>query len=408
MNILYLCDEYPPGPHGGVGTAVQLQARGIAQEGHRVIIAGFSFKKYGNRRKFEDGSVQIYRFGLLFSSRILRSNKSVFQRAVLKGIRSTGMLEWDIKYSFKRYYRILELLIRKYEIDIVEMTVGQYYMTQYFMLPLESYSPFPKLSVPTIVKIHGSLPDTFLDSNRPFTTKLISMEKESLFRADAVCAVSNYSATKVREFYQYDKPIRVLYNAINLNEITTTDKKIPKVVIYTGTLSKNKGTYQLMKAWNIVASQHPDSVLWLYGKGSNTDIKEILDASIVSTVKFYGRLDRSHLLKELPKASIAVFPSYAENFAFAPMEAMASGTATIFTKRTSGPELIENGVDGILVDPDNVVEIADAIIYLLQNDAARAEMAMKGKKKIQEQFDIKTSVTNHLEYYREVINNSVK
>jgi glycogen synthase len=47
MNILFICDEYPPGRHGGIGTVVQLTARALVSQGHNVVVAGFYDWAYG-------------------------------------------------------------------------------------------------------------------------------------------------------------------------------------------------------------------------------------------------------------------------------------------------------------------------------------------------------------------------
>jgi len=62
VNILYLCDEYPPGRHGGIGTAVRLLARQVAAQGHNVVVAGFYDWGYGGEDEFIDGQVKVYRF----------------------------------------------------------------------------------------------------------------------------------------------------------------------------------------------------------------------------------------------------------------------------------------------------------------------------------------------------------
>ncbi len=63
-----------------------------------------------------------------------------------------------------------------------------------------------------------------------------------------------------------------------------------------------------------------------------------------------------------------MFPSYAEAFALAPLEAMAAGCPTVYSQRGSGPELIENNRDGLLVEPDQPGEIAETIIRVLEDN----------------------------------------
>ena len=71
------------------------------------------------------------------------------------------------------------------------------------------------------------------------------------------------------------------------------------------------------------------------------------------SVRFHGAVPHPVVLSALASARVAVFPSFAEAFGLAPLEAMAHACPTIFSRRGSGPELICDGRDGLLVDPSN-------------------------------------------------------
>ena len=85
------------------------------------------------------------------------------------------------------------------------------------------------------------------------------------------------------------------------------------------------------------------------------------------------------------------------------IEAMIVGCPTIFTKRTSGPEIINDGIDGLLIDPDNIHEIANSIKRILTNRNQAIEMGKNGIKKVKENFDIKLIAEKHIEYYNWLI-----
>ncbi len=83
---------------------------------------------------------------------------------------------------------------------------------------------------------------------------------------------------------------------------------------------------------------------------------------------------------------MAVFPSYAEAFAIAPLEAMAWGCPTIYSQRGSGPELIRHGDDGWLVDPDQTSDLSQAISRLLKDDVLANRLGTQGRRRIEERF----------------------
>lgn len=122
-------------------------------------------------------------------------------------------------------------------------------------------------------------------------------------------------------------------------------------------------------------------------------------------LNFHGHVTREKIFHALQTARLAVFPSYAEAFALAPMEAMACGCATVYTRRASGPELIEHNKTGLLVDPDQPGEIADAIIHLLTDDDLTRRLGDAGRKRIQEKFSIQAMVAENETFYRNCVSN---
>ena len=61
MNILYICDEYPPGRNGGIGTMVQVLGRELVKQGHNVYVAGLYSYRYGGNNFEEDKGVKVWR-----------------------------------------------------------------------------------------------------------------------------------------------------------------------------------------------------------------------------------------------------------------------------------------------------------------------------------------------------------
>jgi glycosyltransferase involved in cell wall biosynthesis len=102
-------------------------------------------------------------------------------------------------------------------------------------------------------------------------------------------------------------------------------------------------------------------------------------------------------------AGAAVFPSYAEAFAVAPLEAMAAGCPTIFTQRGSGPELLTHGREGLLVDPDNSGDIAESILRLLRNPSFAQEIGEAGRARIQQVFSIDRLVSQNVAFYERCV-----
>ena len=398
MNILYLCDEYPPGRHGGIGTAVQLLAREMVVQGHNVFVAGFYDWGYGGEDEYTDEGVKVFRFRRRLHSNLFSKRDSLWVRVAYRLLKDTGFFQRDISRSLSDYGIFLETLIKKNKIELVEMPDFCDYMNF-----CKSYVPFPRLSVPVVVKLHGSMTYIAGENGKKTARHIWQMEHDIVNQATAVTSVSKYNAEKTREYLSYSKNVTVLYNGIKIPDININIKKQENRVIYTGSLTENKGVYQLIKAWNLVNVQVPNAELHMFGKGPVSKIEKLLTPGALKKVFFNGHVSRSQLFQELSKSAIAVFPSYAESFAMAPMEAMAFGTAVIYTKLSSGPELIEDGVNGLLTDPYNVEDIAKKIVLLLSNRPFREKLGKAGMKHVDDSFDISVIARNNFLFYSTIV-----
>jgi glycosyltransferase involved in cell wall biosynthesis len=401
MNILYLCDEYPPGPHGGIGTYVQLIARQMVKLGHKVTVAGLYGRGYGGVDEFEDEGVKVFRYRWGIDGKLFENQQSLSARVINRVLLDAGITQWDIIKSLAIYQKKLEYIIISGQIDIIEMPDYNDYIRF-----CSSYVPFPELSVPVVVKLNGSITYFNEEAGKPVAPHVLKMEQHILNSAAAVSSASSYTAGKSAGYLSYNKIIKVLYNGIDTNiAVESNAMRAPKQVIFTGSLVQKKGVFQLAKAWNIVVKEIPDARLLILGKGPVGKVAAFLQGPTKSNVIFKGHVDKDELYACLAHSAVAVFPSYAEAFALAPLEAMAFGTAVINSNLTSGPELIDDGVNGLLIDPDNVEQLASAIITLLNEPEKRLQLALAGNEKVKQCFDINIVAKQTLQFYQEILAN---
>ena len=161
----------------------------------------------------------------------------------------------------------------------------------------------------------------------------------------------------------------------------------------------------------MLLGKHPGLIMDIYGKDSVDpefgSVRAYLEISIEkeyrNSIRFKGHVSRTELFSVYETATVAVFPSFAEAFAFAPMEAMACECPTIYTKLGSGPEAIDHGKDGLLIDPDKPAEIASAIKTLIEDPTLAAAMGMNGRAKIRRSFSQEIMVERSYEFYKNTI-----
>jgi glycosyltransferase involved in cell wall biosynthesis len=258
------------------------------------------------------------------------------------------------------------------------------------------------------VRLHGSLTYIAAELGEPVDLTARLLEWASFRRADFWCAVSRYTAQKTHELFGLRANGTVLYNPVEMPSETVVPARSKNQVVFTGALKINKGILSLIKAWPGVTAVHPDAELHVFGRDRLTEdgqsmqafLLSQLDGGIGTSVHFGGFAERRQIFHALQTARLAVFPSYAEAFAQAPMEAMACGCPTVFTRRTSGPELIEHDQSGLLIDPDRPDEIADAIIRLLADDALAQRLGEAGRKRIRDNFSTEVLVGLNEAFYQ--------
>lgn len=376
MNICFVCNEYPPGPHGGIGTFTQVLGRALVKAGHEVRVIGHYSPNYPAPDYEEDQGVQVWR---------------------LRGPTSRGRWIWARYRLFQHVAR----WAKAGEIDLVEVPDYQ------------GWAAFwPQLQVPVIARCHGSgIYFSHELGRRPSRRGLIlDLERASLRRVDFWCAVSLHSAEINRKLIPLPPVSAVLYCPIDAQCDLVSKQRESNDVIFTGTLTPKKGVISLIHAWNQVVREFPGAVLHMYGKdgafkgGAMRDhLRAMLNDQARDSVVFHGYVTREVLFQALQLAREAVFPSYSETFGIAPFEAMSCGCATIYTKRPPGPELVEDGVNALLVDPDNPDEIADAILRLLQDDALAQRLGEAGRKLVEEKYSVEAVLPQNIRFYEECI-----
>ena len=369
MRICYICSEYPPVSHGGIGTMTQMLARFLVRGGYQVRVAGVYGLDAG--RVDEDQGVEIYR---------LRQGPS-----------------WLWPVTRYRLFQIVAGWARKREIDLIEAPDYEGWV-----------AGWPALPIPVVVRMHGSS-TYFADELRSTIDRTtFSLERAGLRRADFICSVSKYTAERSQSLFRLSSPLVVLYNVVEIPSRLPDWEHRREQVIFSGTLTQKKGVLPLIEAWSSVRRVCSNAELHIFGRDGITQDGQSMKAYLLSrltpdarqSVHFHGQVTREEVLQALHVARVAVFPSYSEAFAMAPMEAMAQGCPTIYTRRASGPELIENERDGLLVDPSNTAEIVQAVVRLLTDHHFAKRLGEGGYKSIQQRFSASTIMKQNEDFYR--------
>jgi glycosyltransferase involved in cell wall biosynthesis len=146
-------------------------------------------------------------------------------------------------------------------------------------------------------------------------------------------------------------------------------KTAPFVFLWAGRLEHVKGLDLLLEALDRLSdlTDHPFSVR-LAGKGSlRSDLeKQAAALEVDHRVSFLGRLSREEMLEEFQGANCFVLPSRYEAFGVVLIEAMATGLPVVAT-RSGGPDSIVTGENGLLIEPENAADLAEAMQHMMDH-----------------------------------------
>ncbi|MGL5786852.1 MAG: glycosyltransferase family 4 protein [Bacteroidales bacterium] len=175
-----------------------------------------------------------------------------------------------------------------------------------------------------------------------------------------------------------------------------------KKAIAIGHLNYNKGFDQLLKAWQKVTGIHPDASLQIYGQGEEAEnlsklTKELGIESTVSILKPTRDIISAYL-----NSSVYLMTSRSENQPMVLLEAMSCGLPVVAFDCPTGPgEIIHSGEDGILVEPENTDNYAEAVISLLNDCERRKSYGIKGRQNV-EKYNIENIILQWESIFEEI------
>jgi len=198
-----------------------------------------------------------------------------------------------------------------------------------------------------------------------------------------------------------DQAVGVERNASNGNANT---------VLYTGRVAYVKGTLVLLDAVPMITRQCPQTRFVVAG-ARHTSIDDLTlnrllqVGEVARHVDMLGHVSWRELTECYRKASIFVLPSYYETGGLSAIEAMAFGLPVVASRTGGLPEVVEDGVTGILVPPGDSKALAEAVVLLLHDPALRRRLGQAGRQRVLDEFTLDRVLPQTLNVYQSLSRN---
>jgi glycosyltransferase involved in cell wall biosynthesis len=300
--------------------------------------------------------------------------------------------------------RALARLAREYEIEILHAHMARDY-------PLAALAMRANRRTKFVITRHVLFP-------------LSRIHKLTLARVSRVIAVSGAVARSLQAQGIFPaKNIVTIPNGIDLSRFKITKREQARgelcerlggssakyLVGTVGELRPLKGLEDFLRAAAIVAKEMDDVDFVIAGRdatraGEHRVRLERLseELGLRGRVHFTGWLaDVAPLLREL---DIFISPSHTEAFGLSIVEAMASGLSVIATRTEGAQEIIEDGVNGLLVAVGDSEQMATATLALVKDEARRRELGARARKSVQSRFSLERMASAVEQVYSEVLN----
>lgn len=385
LHACIVCDEYPPDFHGGTGASYRDLAEGMVEMGHRVTVVGTPWRR-------EDGVVEETLNGV-----------RVIRLPIAPRWWNYRIWPWWERRQLRRWLRKVHA---ETPLDFIEGTD--------FRGRLSSGGV---RGVPIIIRIRGS--NLFFDAelNREPCLFDQKYERAALERADHLAAVSHYAAKRTLEVAGLSgRRCTVIHNAVDTDYFSPgkPEEIEPGHLVYVNSINPKKGIEELVDAVNEIFPNRPHARLTAIGSDTQHRLHGQYVENLLARVKpewrervvFAGRLEKEAVRGMLRRAAVCCYPSHIETFGIAPLEAMSVGRPVIFMKNGPGPEIVEDGISGLLCDSHDAADLARMLVRLLDEPAEAEAMGKRARQRVLERFEKRAWLERNIAYYRACVSGS--
>jgi len=398
LTVLMITSSFPGDENDGQGIIIARLAESLVELNQRVII--LAPHSYGIPYRYNHRNVLVYRFPyfLPLNYEILaKSPGMLFHLST-----NIGKIQLPL-LIFSELIASL-LICRKERISII----NTHWILPHGIIGVICGFLF---SIPHICSVHGT--DVTITRQYPILSPVI---RHIARWCDQITVNSRYTRDILMSCCKDQPPPIIIPMGVD-NTLAVSiggDSSFPKdmekpLILYVGRLIKWKGVHILIQAMKQVTSIIPGASLVIVGDGVCMSRLKCLvkELNLESRVEFAGRVSNKVLITWYQKASVFVLPSISvdgqtEGLGVVLLEAMKAGVPVIGSKIGGIPDIINDGVNGFLVPPEDPVVLSDRIIWLLENYEIRRNIARAGLETVKEKFGWENIGRQFVEVYDQI------
>jgi len=211
--------------------------------------------------------------------------------------------------------------------------------------------------------------------------------------ADLYISNSNHNKNSLVDLGIPIERIRVLPNGVDIKKLKPDpNKKIDNLILFVGRPSERKGLHVLLKSLKYLKTPIRLVIICPYSKSKYFEkiLRLVADQkkSGIHEVEYLGAVDNKDIPEWYQKASVFVCPSFFESFGTVNAEALSCGTPVVASNVGGIPDIVKDGINGILVPPNDPIRIANALEKLLEDKELREKYGKEGRSMVERQFSL--------------------
>lgn len=257
------------------------------------------------------------------------------------------------------------------------------------------------LRIPVVATVHGS-DITYLPQKVYLCRCIVRWVLQS---AQATTFTSNFINDAASHLVRRKKGIfRTIRNGVDLFRFNNEAKK-GNYILAIGRIAPEKGFDYLIPAYKKLVDAGRSEQLLIAGDGTERNKCEqiVADLGLQGRIRFEGWAEEDKIADLISGCKFLVVPSLREGLGIVCLEAMAARKAIIATKVGGIPEIVEDGVNGLLVESKNPQRLAESMLWLLENEKACRQMGEAGRKIVERHYTWEKVTEKYVGIYHEAI-----